>query len=80
MSQAVETWLRKREAMVFDETTTLAVRRHDSTEPLFTREIPHQAPRIVRLAWPEREGVESLVAHNVPEVEDDMVQHRYDDA
>ena len=81
MSRAILNRLAKLEALNLNLTTTMTVRRHGDDAALFSRTIRYLDPAQIRLRWPEREEVvESLVDHSAPEVDDDMVQHRYTDA
>ena len=80
MSRAIQGRLDKLEAARTDITTTMAVHRHGDDAVLFSRAIRYQDRAQIHLRWPEREEVvESREAHNAPEVDDDMVQHRYTD-
>ena len=78
MSGSQPTRLDRLEAARTDITTELVVRRHDADAVLFSRTIRRLDPAVVDLGWPERkEIVESMKDHTLPEVEVDMVQHRY---
>ena len=81
MSRAIDNRLRKLEALNLNATTTMQVHRHDDDAALFSRTIRYQDSAEIHLRWPEREEVvESKEDHNAPEVEGNLVQHRYTDA
>ena len=81
MSRAISNRLAKLEALNLNVTTELVVRRHGARQLLFRQAVPYVDPVKIELRWPERnEAVESFRDHNAPEVEGDLVQHRYTDA
>ncbi len=81
MSGSQLTRIERLEAGRTDITTELVVRRHGESEMLFRRAIRYQESAQIQLRWPERnEVVDSLEDHTPPEVESDLVQHRYTDA
>ena len=81
MSRAILNRLDRLEAARTDLTTTMQVRRHDDDAVLFSRTIRYLDAAVIVLAWPEREEVvDSLQDHSAPEVEGNLVQHRYTDA
>jgi len=81
MSRAILNRLAKLEALNLNLTTTMTVRRHGDDAALFSRTIRYLDAAVIVLAWPEREEVvDSLQDHSAPEVEGNLVQHRYTDA
>ena len=78
MSRAILNRLDKLEAARTDKTTEMIVCRFGEDVALFSRTIRRLDPAVVDLGWPEREEiVDSVEDHNAPEVEGDLVQHRY---
>ena len=81
MSGSQLTRIERLEASRTDVTTELVVLRHGEDSALFSRTIRYLDPAEIQLRWPERnEVVDSFEDHNTPEVESDLVQHRYTDA
>ncbi len=81
MSRAIQNRLDRLEAARTDITAQMVIRRHGEEVALFSRSIRYQDSAQIHLRWPEREQVvESYTDHNAPEVEGDLVQHRYTDA
>ena len=80
MSRSIFNRLDKLEAARTDITTTMVVRRDGEDAALFSRTIRYQESAVIALEWPEREEVvDSYKDHTSPEVDGDLVQHRYTD-